>query len=729
MGRLLGYGQPRIRQPRIRQPWVGLFSVGLLIVSLGCSTPEAPTTERYSDFAVAGAETLEGDPLIPRRLFCADATRFGLVLAPEKGLRARVQPLGKSATLHLSGCERRRPWERVLPESTLAVTVLDQNGEVLLEESLRMDGAVGWWQQEFDLASWAGRDVQLELRFQPSSAQAELAGPASNKDVTDQGAAHQETRLSDPRELMLDGLYVAHQLTAEEGLGGTLDESGYPRGGSAFAVNGVEISRMGDSRPAVVPGAPPAPGIANPEPSASAPVQQPGTNAAAPASPTTPDAVVKNQESSEEQAPRQILLISLDTLRHDSIGAFRPPDAGRQLFPTPHLDALATDGQIWRRHYSTEAWTKPAHASLLTGFPPAVYRGPDATIDPAVPTLAQRLSSEGFATHGFVHDCVWLNPRFGFARGFDTYRSGHWNAEQSVRQTLNWISENRDRSFFLFLHTFEPHSDFLRLPYEAPGIDRRTITERWGLPRYGCSQRICGSRRLVMMDDGELGFFPREREILRYLYDAGVGETDRAMGQLFAQLQELGLYDSMMILVTSDHGEMLGEGGELLHGQSLEPVIKVPMIIKWPTGQHQGESMDGLSSHIDIAPTVLEAYGLPTDGLLGSPLQRRRSDRPIFAGTRWRVVVQDEWKATFDEGGGQLVNLRQDPDEQEDLAAKNPVTLRQLRELHSAYNRQFRQLLEELRRQSTVPEEEGQGSDGLTPQEVEELKALGYLGG
>lgn len=432
-----------------------------------------------------------------------------------------------------------------------------------------------------------------------------------------------------------------------------------------------------------------------------------------------PPAVAARDKEREEDPP-QILLISVDTLRGDSLGVL----GGR--WSTPQLDRMAAEGEVWSPHYAAASWTKPSHASMLTGFPPEIYGGETGPLDPSVTTVAERLQAAGFHTRGLVHDCVWLNAKFGFGRGFDEYDATHWQVEKSVREAVDWIADHRHERFFFFFHAFEPHSDFHRLPYEAPGISRETVEREFGARDYGCVRRTCASGRLTRIEQGRMRTFPKDQEILRYLYGKGVEHVDEQIGLLLEHLRRLGIYDRMLIIFTADHGESLLEHGELLHGNYREEVLRVPLIVKWPGGAHAGERRDQVSSSLDLVPTILESQGLPHDDLPGSPLHQRRADAPVIAGTIWTMIRRGDLKAIYDprDNTWQLFDLAADPGEEHDLAAERPHQVGEMGRLMQGFRQDFRDRLATARRHPHDGE-----TGGITPEERERLRSLGYLGG
>lgn len=431
-------------------------------------------------------------------------------------------------------------------------------------------------------------------------------------------------------------------------------------------------------------------------------------------------------------SPPPVLLVSLDTLRADVLG----PEE------TPALAAFAGRAERWAPHYAAASWTKPSHASLLTGFPPEVHGAQlePQPIRPEVPTLAERFAAAGYRTAGLVYDCEWLDPKWGFDRGFAEYRVMPWNADAAVRASVDWMAGHRDEPFFYFLHLFTPHSDRAVLPYEAAGVDRGAVAERFGVEGYGCRAGACASQLLHRLNEG-LAPLPGEEEILRHLYAEGVATTDAALGRLFGDLEAAGLFDRLLIVVTSDHGEAFFEHGQVLHSTLHREVLEVPLLVKWPAGsphaRRAGTRREMPSSAIDVAPTLLAAAGIaPEPGavpLPGMALPERSAVTPVFAGTTSKSILTRRFHAIFRPGGdgmaeeAELYDLESDPAERRNLAAApSPAAAEALARLRN----RLVEYLEETRRTAAAlgigagapaPEVE------LTPAERRRLEALGYV--
>lgn len=427
---------------------------------------------------------------------------------------------------------------------------------------------------------------------------------------------------------------------------------------------------------------------------------------------------LRRTPSPEGERKTQILLISVDTLRRDGVGSFGGSVA------TPHLDRLAAESERWSTAYAAASWTKPSHASLLTGYYPDTHRAIllEQGMDAAVPTLAERFGSAGFATSALVFDCTWLSPRWGFGKGFDSYRVVPWRAGRQVRAASQWVLDHRDRDFFFFLHTFEPHSDFAVLPYEAPGVNSSTIAARFGVTGFGCRQGFCASNFVTALDRGEVPERPGDTTILRSTYDSGVSYLDASLGELFDTLRQSGVWDDLVVVVTSDHGEEFSEHGGFGHHALYDEILRVPLVVKWPRGERAGEVNPFPCSGVDIVPTLLAVANLPVDDLPGTSLRERSPESPVFAGTLERAVVVGGFKGMFDgKQPDRLFDLREDPGELVDLAGARPDILR---ELESTLARHRREAMALYRKIGSAG---AQGPVVLSDRDRQRLEAFGYL--
>ena len=284
-----------------------------------------------------------------------------------------------------------------------------------------------------------------------------------------------------------------------------------------------------------------------------------------------------------------VLLITVDTLRGDRVGAFGGPPG-----LTPNLDRLAEHGLRLTRAYSGAPLTLPSHTSIMTSLsPPAhgvrangLYRlGPD------VPTLAALLKQNGYRTAAFVGAFV-LDARFGLNRGFDVYddrygekRAGddteeaERRAEEVIRPATDWItssaprvdkaagpSPNSESRWFAWIHLYDPHE-----PYRAP-------------EPYASQHEP---------------------------YDAEVAYTDAMVGRLLSDLTAAGQLERTLVIVAADHGESLGEHSERTHGVfAYDVTLRVPWLV-WAGPRIGARRFDAPVRLIDLAPTLLDLIGVP----------------------------------------------------------------------------------------------------------------------
>lgn len=332
------------------------------------------------------------------------------------------------------------------------------------------------------------------------------------------------------------------------------------------------------------------------------------------------------------KAPLNVVLISLDTLRADHVGTY-----GYARPVSPAIDALAADGAVFENVFSTASWTIPAHVSMFTGLNGVRHRVYDerGRMDPRTVTLAEKMREKGFATHAITAG-GFVSATFGFAKGFDEYHMEKWGfedsteAEKTGREAAQWIEKNTDRPFFLLLHTYQIH-----LPYKSPEPYRSMFlgpSPRWTFFDLG---RDGGGREGIYKT-----FSEADRENIIGLYDAGIRYTDETLIKPVVEaLRRLGLYDRTLIIVTADHGEEFFEHGGWNHTHGVyNEAIRVPLVLKMPDSKYKGRRIAPFVRLIDLMPTVLDLFGIPTEELKldGSSLLpllkgKEKADRPFLA--------------------------------------------------------------------------------------------------
>jgi choline-sulfatase len=388
--------------------------------------------------------------------------------------------------------------------------------------------------------------------------------------------------------------------------------------------------------------------------------------------------------ASAKQAPAPVrlevdnlLLVTVDTLRHDALGFSGNPRAS-----TPTLDRLAEAGVVFERAYAHNVVTLPSHANILTGLRPYEHgvRNNDGFVLPeSVPTAATWLGEHGFATAAFVA-AFPLDRRFGLDRGFDLYDDrypralGERRGDEVVAGAVEWWRSHADRRRFLWVHLYDPHA-----PYEPP----RPAADP---------------------------------------YLGEVSAVDLYLAPLLGPILEAD--ESTLVAVTADHGEALGEHGELTHGLfAYEAVLRVPLVL-WAPGlaaaSTAGRRTD-IAGHIDLLPTLLAAASVELlPGLPGRNLFAGGAAEPLyfeslgstleFGSAPLRGILEGEHKL-IELPLPELYNVVADPGEQHNL-------LTERRDI-------AQRLAAELPEESVWPPRR----DTAAPAAEEPLRSLGYLGG
>ncbi|OGF64011.1 MAG: hypothetical protein A2Y62_22305 [Candidatus Fischerbacteria bacterium RBG_13_37_8] len=306
-----------------------------------------------------------------------------------------------------------------------------------------------------------------------------------------------------------------------------------------------------------------------------------------------------------EKEPSNIILISVDTLRADHLGCY-----GYEKQTSPFIDSLAEDSVLFNNTFAASPWTLPSHMSMLTSlytYHHQVFHK-DQELHPSITTFAEILNKNGYYCAAFT-DGGFVSGLFGFFKGFDSYRQNEMNlssvksAEEIHKKAKAWILENRDKRFFLFLHTYQPHDPYCSPPpYNSMFLDDHHKLFKINLGSY-----LGGIANIYKPLSEE------ERQNIIALYDAEIRYTDEALvDALIKDLKELDLYQQSMIIFTSDHGEEFYEHQGWTHGYSLyDESLRVPLIIKFPGNTYRGKRIKQYASTIDIVPTVLSILDIP----------------------------------------------------------------------------------------------------------------------
>jgi arylsulfatase A-like enzyme len=416
---------------------------------------------------------------------------------------------------------------------------------------------------------------------------------------------------------------------------------------------------------------------------------------------------------------RSVILVTIDTLRADAIGAY-----GSQRVHTPVIDRLAAEGVLFEQAQAASPNTLPSHASLLTGLRPfehGVRSNTSYVLTDRHETLAAHLRKAGFETAAEVAAVV-LKRDTGIAQGFEHFRDpespgvermslagarvegkaavpdhdDHPNvdlymrgAPDITRSGIEFLQRVGERPYFLWLHYFDPH-----FPYAPPEELRALYPDQ---PYFG-----------------------------------EVAWVDRNLGRLVEEIERLGLRERTLLVLTSDHGEGLGEHGENTHSFYVyQSTMRVPLVLWGPPDLSRGMRVPGPVQSIDVAPTILSWLGVPplpaghgipllplppADVLEGRAIYGESVELDLVFGVPpLRFVRQGAWKYVH-KTKPELYDVLDDPGEQRNVIASQPERAAQLRE----------RLVEIV---SETPSDPAAASTELDPEHIRQLESLGYLAG
>ncbi len=383
------------------------------------------------------------------------------------------------------------------------------------------------------------------------------------------------------------------------------------------------------------------------------------------------------------EPPKYVLFWVIDTLRADYLPIHFETDV-----QAPHLKRLAEEGVTFETAYVQGTESRASHASLFTGKYPerhgVMARG---RVNPQLPILPHFFQDAGYTTgilaaNGYVSHLLNLN------RGWDHYRNFiHEEVGLSAQNLwddgLAWIRTlDEDEPFFLYLGTIDPHAtyrrhdDFIGL-YEPDDYNGRF-------------QRFLSGHQLGDIKSRAMTVTEREKERIINLYKNEISFNDHVFGKMRETLEEKGIWDETLIVVTSDHGEEFWEHGSVGHGHNVhQEMVHVPLIFHYPNGLPQGRVVRSGGEVVDVLPTILDLLGK-------DPLEDRqgRSLLPVIFGehggypapamsTQYMLQYGMQirhWKLYLRSGSMRLYDRREDPLEMEDIRDDHPLASRWLQD-------------------------------------------------
>jgi len=404
--------------------------------------------------------------------------------------------------------------------------------------------------------------------------------------------------------------------------------------------------------------------------------------------------------SGKTKQPRTpIILISCDTMRADHLSCY-----GYARETSPNLDAFAKKAVLFENAITPETWTLTAHTTMLTGLYPTRHRVNASTnLAESVQTLPETLLDAGYRTAAFTGYRLWMMPTSGLAHGFEKYATPPLVRDMIETRVLvdSWLDARNTEPFFLFFHNYDLHSKFGKaqcenctLPYYPPPNAPLHFASNFQEPA-GLRERSSPSPTDILIaacgNPGVLS--PHDLEYIVALYDDAIRGVDDGLAQFFAKLKTMGIYDQAMIVVTSDHGEQFGEHGQFVHEHVYEGSAKVPLLIKFPNGEHGGKRIRDMVQLVDLMPTILEVAGVPAppgDGQSLIPLIKGEGSPAPWAYIRRQkfiAVRNNDWKylRSIESGLAELYHLAKDPHETVNIIEQDPEELSVMKSLADAF--------------------------------------------
>lgn len=392
-----------------------------------------------------------------------------------------------------------------------------------------------------------------------------------------------------------------------------------------------------------------------------------------------------------------LVFVSFDALQAAHVSSLGYPKK-----VTPTIDEMAKNGYNFTNNISVASWTVPASMSWFTGVYPSehkltnkfsVFNPPNNVLSnlkklsPELVTLAEVLKDNGYATGGFTGN-AGVSGFFGYGQGFDQYffeKGKFGSMGVSIPKALDWLKENKEKKFFMFLHGYDMHGQ--NVPVD--GFDYRFVEK-------GYDKKFTGSaaEQEALREEGlEKGFVTIRDEDVKFwraIYDEKIQRTDAKFKGFLAELEKMGLMDKTIFVLTSDHGTEFYEHKHFDHGFSLyDELIHVPLIIKLPK-QKAGKVIKDQITSLDIMPTLLDLLdvkmpGKAKDQLRGASLvpalKGKAVAKDVYSETDYRqytykrsVITKEGWKFiyTLENKSRELYNMKKDPKELKNLVELEP---------------------------------------------------------
>jgi arylsulfatase A-like enzyme len=454
-------------------------------------------------------------------------------------------------------------------------------------------------------------------------------------------------------------------------------------------------------------------------------------------SPVWSNPIVYSADAAKERKRRNVVLICLDTVRADHLGCY-----GYHRDTSPNIDRLAEEAVLFENCIAPSSWTLPSHASLFTGLHPSVHGAVHQPSGPPIRSeetaLAELARAHGYLTAAYTEG-LFVRAELGFSQGFELYSDGARQdafgcPEETFNSALEWVEKYGELPFFLFVHTYQPHS-----PYTPPGRFGTMFDSDYTGP---IGTTVETSRPSAVSSQAD-------RVHIEALYDGEIAYTDEVVGVFLERLRRMRLLDNTVIIVISDHGEEFYDHGRTGHSSTLyDEQLRVPLLMRLAGEAPPSGRVTRQVSLTDLYATVCDILGIdheiPPDCYSILPLiptleTQIRYDREVVVShlvdkdrkkipkvRKWRkdsVRTNSEKYIVKSERSNrteQLFGLREDPGEKNDIAADNQPRVEEYRKLLWEFH------VSVAKARASLPT--GERKDvPLTEEQKRRLKAVGYM--
>jgi choline-sulfatase len=393
-----------------------------------------------------------------------------------------------------------------------------------------------------------------------------------------------------------------------------------------------------------------------------------------------------------------VIVIAFDAMQAKHLHAY-----GYLLDTTPNLDKFIEKSYLFKNTVSPASWTVPTFMSIFTSLYPSEHKVTNKFVEykiegtttkavksnlkqlnPDAVTIAEIMKKNGYATGGFTGD-AGLSAPFGFNQGFDEYydKEMFGGLNNSISKATEWIDKNKDKKFFMFLHGYDAHGQYM--PKE--GYDYRYVAKPYkGI--YTGSPKEQGLLREQGLANKELDLSDSDIAFWRAIYDEKINRADEQFAAFLKHVYDLGLDKNTIIVVLSDHGTEFYEHKRFDHGHTLYgELVDVLFAIHMPN-QQEGKEINSLVSTLDLAPTILSLLNIKDPAIgkmeginLAPAFTGNDISRDIYSETDYRLYTHkrsiqtpDGWKfiITMENLNKELYNINSDPKEENNLIDKEP---------------------------------------------------------